>query len=114
MPYFKGNKRIVIQPNDSNVPYKFNFSNCSSATSNDGFLIYGTNIMSATAITKDSHGNTVTDIVNEAFVSENDVIVVMSYPQTSGFGRYSLTFILTIDDGSTLEANFNRIDVVDL
>lgn len=114
MPNFKGNKRIVLQPRDSNVVYRFDFTNCTSTASNDGFLPFGTNIIATSYLTFNRSGDEVTDIIDSIEVSNNNILATMSYPTTSPTGTYKLTLILTLDDGSELEADFRRIVVKDL
>ena len=111
MPNFKGNSSIIIQPGDSNIPYAFQISVCSSTTANDGYIPYGTSVSSVvvTATTDDDDRTVVDDIIDNYTVNNNIITVYMSYPSTSGDGRYRLRFLLTLDNGSIIEADFGRI-----
>jgi len=111
---FIGTKDIMIQSNSDDIPYTFTFSVCSSATANDGFLPYGTNINSVVVTSKTSAGVAVLDLISEAATeAANVVIVKLQYPTTSGVGVYHLIFALTLDNGdaSVLHAEFKRVYV---
>lgn len=115
MPHFLGNNKIILQPNDSDVQYRFDFTLCSSPTANDGFLPFGSFIVEVEINTTDEERNTVSDIVQSSVITNSGttIITTLSYPSDLSEGRYFLTFILTLDNGSVLEADFNRIEVID-
>jgi hypothetical protein len=114
MPNFYGNNELVLQPNDDNISYRFDFDACSSVSLNDGYLPYGTTISGVTVLTYDEDNNVVTDLVQDSSVSNNTVTVVLSYPATSGAGSYKITFILSVSDGSTIEADFHKVNAKNL
>lgn len=110
MPNFKGNDKILLQPNDEAVPYRFDFDACSSSTSNDGFLPYGTTISGVSvSATTDGGVDTTDELISSTSVNSNNITVALNYPSTTGEGRYHLTFILTLDSGSVLEADYNGV-----
>lgn len=115
MPHFLGNNKIVLQPNDLDVQYRFDFTACSTATANDGFLPFGAQIISVELKSTDEDKTTVSGIVQGSIIqhSGSSVVTTLSYPSDLSEGRYFLTFILTLDNGSVLEADFNRIEVID-
>jgi hypothetical protein len=101
---------ITLEPQDSAVPFTFTFGVCSSATANDGFLPYGTNISSITITAYNSSGtDATTQLVSSSSEDSNVVTVSLKYPATSGAGIYKLTFKLTLDNGTIKEADFTRI-----
>lgn len=107
---FTGTKDIILQANSSAVPYTFTFGVCSSATANDGFLPYGTNISSvAMTAAKDDGTSATSDLIDSSSVASNVVTVALNYPSTNGVGVYYLTFKLTLDSGTILEADFKRV-----
>jgi len=108
---FKGNKEITLQPNDAKVNYNFTFT-VATITGNDGFLPYGTSIDSLVVTLLDEDGASVEGIYGTPTVSSNIVSVKLNYPPSAG--RYSLQFILTLDDGEVIEADFTRIIARDL
>jgi len=113
MPDFTpSNKRILMQPGDSKVPYCFAFTVCSSETANDGALPYGTSISSFT-VTAHKHdaSDTVatTDLIDSSSRSGLVITVYLDYPSENGAGRYDLKFLLTLDSGAILEFDFNRV-----
>lgn len=115
MSDFKTNNKIVLQPADANITYRFSFPINTSATSGDGNLPYGTTISGIAVSTKTESGTTTTGIIDSSAISGDDAVnVVMSYPTVAGEGRYHMTFVLTLSDGSTHERNFNRIEAIDL
>lgn len=111
---FQGRKRISLQPNDSAVPYTFTINVCSSTTANDGFIPYGTVVSSVSVKAYNASGTDITDTMIEGTptVSNNVVTVNLNYPGATG--EYKLTFILTLDSGAVIEADFTRIDAEDI
>ena len=115
MPHFLGNNKIILQPNDSDIQYRFDFTVCSSVTSNDGFLPFRASISEVLVKTTDEYRTTVSGIVqNSIIISGGETVIsTLSYPTDLSEGRYFMTFVLTLDNGSVLEADFNRIEVTD-
>lgn len=114
MPSFRGTSKILIQPNTFSVGYRFHCTTCTSTTSNDGMLPFSTEISSVTATAKTSSGLTDTELIESTSLSTPDIDLALSYPSTNGTGRYYLTFILTLSNGSILELDFNRVEAVNL
>lgn len=109
MPDFKGMSRIELQPNDVDVPYQFYFTACSSASANDGWLPYGDGIASVVVTAWTSDGTQDSEII-AADTEVNDVVTLdLTYPLTNGPGRYKIRFVITTDDGATIEADFDRV-----
>lgn len=114
MPAFKGTKKITIQPGTVSVSYRFHCTTASSITANDGALPFGTTISSVSVSAKTNEGITDTELIGLVTLTESDIDLTLSYPTTNGAGRYSLTFILTMDNGSKIELDYNRVKVTDL
>ena len=118
MPDFTpSNKRILIQPGDSKVPYCFTFTVCSSETANDGALPYDTTISSYTVSAHkhdSSDTSATTDIISSSSRSNFIITVYLKYPSTLGAGRYDLKFLLTLSNAAVLEFDFNRVFVRDV
>ena len=116
MPSFKGQRTIVLQPSDLDIGYTFEFPIKSTATASEGFLPYGTTIVSGT-VTAHNEDNTVdvtTDLITSYTNNHDDVSVVMKYPSTNGAGTYHLEFVLFLTTGSEMEADYNRVIAQDL
>ena len=109
-------KTITLQPNDTKVPHTFTFSVCSSATANDGFLPYGTNIASVVVTAYNSSGTAVTAtmVSGTPSVASNIVTTKLNYPGASG--AYKLTMVATLDNGDAteIEADFTRVIAKDI
>ena len=117
MPNFKGDTGILLQPSDRNVTYSFSFPIMSSATSNDGFCPYGTTI-SGVVVTAAQDGVAVDDLVDTTTNTTYTVNVTLDYPTTTMSGQteaqFDLTFVLTLDNGTILETDFDRVKAQDL
>lgn len=114
MPSFKGSNQIVLQPNTRDAAYMFHFTTCTDSETDDGTLPYNTEIASVTTTIKNSAGEINSEIIESTSLSTPDITVALTYPITEGAGRYKLTLILTLTDGSVLESDFKRIVAVDL
>jgi len=112
---FDGVEAIILQPGAGTVPYTFTFAAASSATANDGSIPNGTTISSADVKAFDEGG---TDRTSEIVDSEANTTTVITtqlkYPATTGAGRYSLEFVITLSDGSVMEFDFTRIYAKDI
>lgn len=112
MPDFQGNDDINVQPGTSKYAYEFEITVCSAAGANDGFLAFGRTIASV-VVKAYKHGSTLledSDLIEGVPTEVDQVITVkLNYPTTNGPGRYKLEFVMTLDDGSTEEADFGRI-----
>lgn len=114
---FRGEDLIILQPNDSQVPYNFLWTVCSATTKNDGALPYGETISSISASAHTEAGVSATTSLIAAssdtgFVSltSNTETVYLSYPTALGVGRYHLTFVVALSNTSqTMEFDFNRV-----
>lgn len=100
--------KIILQPGDV-IGYAFKFPIAESATSNTGALPYGRTISSVAVTAYDADGEVATDDLIEGTPSLDTVTVtvVLKYPGTDG--RYSLRFIITLDNGWTKECDFTTI-----
>ena len=112
---FQGTADIILQPGSSSVPYTFTFAAASSATANDGSIPYGTTISSAAVKAFDTAG---TDVTTQMVASDSlatpVVTVNLKYPTTSGDGKYSLEFVLTLSSGAKMEFDFTRVFAKDI
>ena len=116
MSSFKTQGKINLEPNDK-MNYSFQITVCSSSTSNDGFIPYGRTVssISVSAENNETGADVTADLINGVpSVSNNIVSMTLNYPTAKGDGRYKLTILLTLDNGNTKEANFNRIYCEDL
>lgn len=120
MSDFKGSTPIYLQPSEDNISYSFAVEVKESTTSASGWLAFGTTISGVvvTAYKESDIDNksleggqiTATDIIQGVpTVNDNNITVRTSYPSTNGEGHYKLTFVLTVDDGSTQELDFDPI-----
>ena len=114
MPSFKGVAKITIRPGTVSVSYRFHCSTCSSSKSNDGALPFNTTISSVTVVAKTDAGVVYTELITATNLTQPDIDLTLSYPTTNGTGRYSLTFLLVMSNGSTIELGYNRVKVIDL
>jgi len=122
MPNFEGMDAIILQPNDSAVPYDFRFYVCSGSTTNDGSVPFGLTVSSMEVTSHRQDGTVVTTGIISATSSTGDstggfvTTVYLGYPTSSGAqtGRYHLTFKATFSDGSIKEYDFNRLRVRNL
>lgn len=125
MPQFEGTKTIILQPSDSNVPYKFEFTVCSGTTTNDGAIPNGHTITSTATYVKAHRidGTAMTTGTTGLIAASSHTgfitTIWLTYPSSTGTvgGRYHLTFYPTISDGTTTyvkEFNFNRLVLKDL
>jgi hypothetical protein len=110
MPDFKTKGPITIRPFDE-ISHSFKITVNTSTTSKDGFLPYGRTISDVSVIGYTEDGTTCTTAVIEGTPSLLSEIVtcVLKYPTSFGDGLYKLKFQLTLDNGETKEANFNRL-----
>jgi len=112
MPNIQGNKKIEIQPNDDKKAYGFTVTVCSAIGADDGFLPYGRTISSYTlkAYKYDETGTDASaDLIDSSSRSNFVITVSLQWPTTNGAGRYRLTFVLTLDDGSKHEFDYGRV-----
>ena len=110
MSSFKSSRKIVLLPNDNKISFTFQITECSSAVSNDGFRPFGIDVTSviATCVTED--GTAVSSIFTTPTpsVASNVITVTLKYP-TEGEGRYYLTFVMGMSNGSQMAADFQRV-----
>ena len=82
---------IILYKEENKKPFQFEWTVCSTATANDGYLPYGTTLASHQS-TKvyDKNGTDVSTqiLVGTPSLSTLTVTVDMQYPATSGDGRY--------------------------
>jgi len=112
---FQGFDSITIQPGTDAAVYTFTFAICSSATANDGSIPFGDTISDEAVKAFDEDGSDVTgEIVDTSSSSTTVVTVALNYPSTSGAGRYSLEFVLTLASGAKMEFDFSRLYARDI
>jgi len=113
MPNFQGQTPIILQPNDLQRFFSFEFPQANEEGANDGFLPYGVFISSCNLTAWKEGGTQATDLIDSYHMDTTSdctvIIVSLNYPTTSGAGRYSLRFILTLTNGSQIEADFARV-----
>ena len=115
MSSFKGNVTVVLQPNDKDVSYRYSYPIKTSVTDASEYLPYGTTISGVTVTAWTSAGvNATTDMITGTSVSTNYIDVMLQYPSSNGVGDYTLRFILTLSNSSTMETDFDRIIARDL
>jgi len=116
--YIQGDDWIFLEPHDIAVPYQITVTVCSSLTANDGYIPYGTNVSSVTAIGYDPDGDVVTaDLINTApVVAANVLTFYLDYPDLTGKGVYKITFVLTLDNvkATKKELDHKRIRAIDI
>lgn len=108
MPDFRGENIFILQPNDANVPLGFEFEPCTSNTANDGSIPYNTNVASVVVTAHRDDGTDVTATMISPTPSVLDNIVSMRINWPGAVGRYHVVMVLTLDDGSKKEFDFNR------
>lgn len=112
---FQGVADITLQPGSAAAPYTFTFAACTSATANDGSIPFGTTISSVAVKAFDEGGTDRTSEIVDS--SSNTTLVIsvdMNYPSTTGAGRYSLEFVITLSNAKVLECDFTRIYAKDI
>ena len=112
MPNVLGNKNVVIQPLDTKVGITIRVKICSTATANDGYIPWGTTVSGVSTTVYSEQGDVVTSGIvysNATISGGQDVRIELKYPTATGEGRYKLSYLLTLSDGSTKELDFNRI-----
>jgi len=120
MSNFQSAGNITLQPNDANATYSFSFPVCSTSTANDGYLPADTTISGVVVTAQSDDGTDATaDMIDTTTNTTTVVSVTLDYPTTTmsgitGVGYYKLTFVLTLDNGTVLEADFNRVEAKNL
>jgi len=115
---FTPHKDVILYEGDDNIGLSFYFKQTSSATSNSGWLPYGTNISSAQVDELDSSGVDTTGLVYNATISiatdqsidgytADKVSFKVKHPAVNG--RFGLKFKLTLNDGTIKHAIFKRL-----
>lgn len=114
MPQFKQGGSVNIKPN-SILTRRFAINPSTTATSNNGYIPYGSNVSAVDLIVYDKDDVDVTsEIINEVPALMNNIVtVVFKYPAESQTGRYLANFNITIDNGDTDTLQFHRIYVTD-
>lgn len=111
---FDGYDVIILQENSNANSYRFEFKAATSAAAK-GSLPYDTQMTSAIVSGYAEDGTDVSTLmVDSSSLSALDeyVEVRLNYPGANG--RYKLTFLLFLSDGSKWEKNFNRIEAISL
>lgn len=114
MSSFKGWNVVILQPGDTKILVKLKYPVKTSADDTYNYLPYGTTIYSAVVTFTDANGVDVTDdiLFDSVIVTDYYITVPLQYPGTAG--TYSAKIILTLDDDSTHESDFNRTIAKDL
>ncbi len=117
-----GDGHINIQPGDSNVPFHFKLTVCSSSSKNDGAMPYGSSVTSF-AVTAHPQDGTVSysKLISESSKAGSDgtdLITKLCYNTTLLAGIYHLKFVVVgkLGGESTAfkrEFDFNRVYVKD-
>ena len=113
MSSFKTKGNIILEPNDSGLVHQFEVTVSSSATSNDGSIGVGRSVSSVTVSAHKDNGDVETGMLGSATESANIISLPLTYP-TGGVGKYHIVFLLTLDNASVKEIQFNRVVAVDL
>lgn len=117
-----GDGFINLQRGDTNIPYHFNLTVCSSSTKNDGAMPYGSSVNSFTVTAHPQDSTAVYNkMISESSKSGSDgtnLIVKLGYHSTLGEGIYHLRFLVVGKLGSNdtafkREFDFDRIYVKD-
>lgn len=124
--HFQGSNLIQLQPGDTSVPFKFQFTVASSSGKSDGALPYASTVVSCVA---DAHrGNdgvavstgSIVQAASDFSYDGNTVVIPLTYSSSVGDGIYHLSIGVTASiNGSTSdlfvkEFDFNRISVGDI
>jgi len=104
----EGNEIIVLRPGDSAKPYEFYAKPCTSQSSNDGAIPYGTSV-SDVAVKAYKKGVESTEIIEASSVSNNIVQVQLNYPDDDESGKYQLRFDLTLDTGAVISLRYDEV-----
>ena len=115
---FKTADTIKLQPKDTAYNAEFKFPAATGTSTNDGAIPYDT-IIDSIVVTGIYNDTTVTELISGIpTVSGTDTVQVsLNYPTTtmdelSRNTNMSLEFVLTLDDNSTKEFNYDNIKVI--
>lgn len=115
MPDFTGRRRVVLQPTEANVPIRFELPIATAEDANDGCIPYNDTMDSVTAKAYDAAGSDVSSqIIGTEVAGDDYVVVPLTYPATSGDGKYKITLEVTTTNGVSLEFDFDRVYATDL
>ncbi len=112
MPSFRGDDTIVLQPSDEAVVYVFEFPIKATASAAPGYLPFGTTLASGTItahIGDDAETDATADLIVSSSNDTDTVSVVLQYPSSNGEGNYHIKFVLTLDNSSVREEDFDRV-----
>lgn len=110
MDSFIGREPIELLSGDDSLGYAFSIQPCSSVTSNDGHIPYGTNISSVSVTIVDGDGEDYADeILQDTDIDENIVTLSLSYPTSDTTGKHTINILATLDNGSVKHLKFNRL-----
>jgi hypothetical protein len=111
---FEGTSVILLQENSDGNSYRFKFET-PDTEEGKGSLPYDTQISSVTVSGYAEDGTDVSAIMVDSvslFPQDEVVVVKLNYPGAEG--RYKIRFLLSLNDSSTWEKDFNRIESVAL
>jgi len=108
---FESSKSITLQPGDTEKPYEFKITVCSSSTANDGWIPYNTTVSSVVVTAYDENTDTTVSgmISGTPSESENVITVLLNHIDTNG--EYYLYFLLTLNTEATVGTYFKNIKV---
>jgi hypothetical protein len=111
---FSDSSPILLQENSAANSYRFKFEAATTAAGK-GSIPFSTTINSVIVSGYAEDGTDVSAImVDSVSLFEDDELVVVKLNYPGDIGRYKLRFLLTLDDSSTWEKDFNRIESVAL
>ena len=109
MADFRTTGNVYLQPND-NMIYEFLITSCDDGK-NNGYIPYGLTVSSVEAEVLNADGTDVSSymIVGIPSVVDMTLFVNLKYSNTWGDGKYRLRFYLTLSNGKTKRARFDRL-----
>ncbi len=108
MPDFRGNNTFIVQPLDVAVPLGFKFEPASTAIANDGSIPFQTGVVSAVVTAEKDDGTDVTSTMINGTPTVLDDVVNVRIDWPGSVGRFHVKLVLTLDDASEKEFDFNR------
>src|SRR5512135_750233 len=115
MADFEGTLTRTLRPGDASVPIRFDFSQASTSTANDGSIPYGTTIATAAIKIYTDAGSTsasVLDAGSLSLVGGSAVTARLSHPSGTvfeGLRTYTAIVKLTLNSGAIINYECARI-----
>ena len=106
-----GDEVVLLHKGTVAYPLTFIFEACSTATSNDGSIPFGTTISSTSVVVTDSKGNDIsTGIVNTTTVVGGlKVALLLDYPVDSISGKCIFIIYLTLSSAAVLPKRWDGL-----